>query len=400
MNIRAISSLEHNYNLKATNKVNITTPIMKNDIVEITSNTLSFKGVDKKRMQGYRKLAKSHAKVANRILKDSNPQHVSMESHLGMRNLIKLGAETYHTMALRNYEYAKDLFDDAQGQVCEDKTCGNLTFYDGTQGSYICFEQDGVQGLTLIKQNTVVTKFGEKLTITIKEREGFDRIYTFGKDGELQKFEQYVNGPDSLFENIDILYADGEMTEYRIRDIEFSNHYEKKYVCEDGKITKVYGSCYEDMKGVFHAGSVYSFEDENKPVLLTGYHTYPNGSSVATDEYTFIKVDDNSGCDAYKLDEFKFRMSKNPEGKVEASKIYKYQNDKLASMSIGQFVSQNGQEVAREHYVCDANGKPQEVLLNTKFDENSGEVVCCDEQISLSLSSKIAEIIEDFKMSW
>ena len=395
MNIKAISGLEYNYNLKNINRFNVSTPAMNFDCVEINSGALSFKGVDRKSIQAYRKLAKSHAQDANVILNDSDSCMRRMRSELGFCNVIKSEAEAYKSMALFRYEYAKALLRDAEGQLLDGQACGVLTFSDGTKGNFICFEQDDKKGLTLVKQDTVVTLFDDKLTMTNRVQNGLEQIFTYDKDGNVQKVEQNVGGAGALYKNLEINYENGELTEYKEKD-SMRNHYLKKYICEGGKITKAYISCYEDAKGCLHAGDAYSFEDENRPVLFIGFHDNQDGNTSATSEFSFAKV----GKDEYKLNEFKFRTAKNPEGKVEASKIYKYDNDKLKSMSIGQFVSQSGREVVTEHYLCDENGRPYDVLLNAKADEEDSNFYVGDEHLHLSLASALKEQIEDFKMSW
>lgn len=400
MNIRAISLAKYNYNLKFTNNVNYSVPKMKSDVVD-----LSFKGVSQKESQAYRKLAKTHAKEANDILKTSDADIRHLKNEVGMPKIILQEADVYKLMSSLNYETAIPLLNQVESNSTANDTCADFSFSDGTIGRYIRFEQDGKKGLTVIKPTTgidaekyepmVVTKFGEEIMVTTKMKNGLERIFTFDKDGNLQKFEQSVNGDSRLYKNVVVSYSDGQLVEYKEKDSTFNNHYAKKYVCENGKITKVYISGSVDAKGCLIAGDAYLFDDTNKPVWATGYHDNQNGQTSATSEITFVKGHNGE----YQIGEYKFRMAKNPEGKVEASKIYKYDNNKLTSMSIGQFVSQNGQEVISEHYVCDENGKPYDVLLNAKVDEEDGSIGSCDEQISLSLSSVIKGKIEDFKMS-
>ena len=401
MNIRALSPVEYNCNLKTKNNTSYLATTAKPDVVE-----LSFRGVDKKEVQAYRKLAKTHAKEANDILKTSDADIRHLKNEVGMPKIILQEADVYKRMSFLNYQTALSLLNQIESNLPLSETCADFCFSDGTIGRYICFEQDDKKGLTVIKPTTgidaekyepmVVTKFGEEMMVTTKMKNGLERIFTFDKDGNLQQFEQNANGDSRLYKNIVVSYADGELVEYKEKDTTFNNHYSKKYICENGEITKVYTSGYTDSKGCLIVGDAYFLDDINKPVLATGYHDNQNGQTNATSEVTFVKGHNGE----YKIAEYKFRMAKNPEGKVEASKIYKYNNDKLSSISIGQFVSQTGREVASEYYVCDENGKPKEVLLNAKFDESNGEVSSCDEQFSLSLSSKIAGIIEDFKMSW
>lgn len=406
MNIKAISTLEHSYTLKTTDKLNTITPKIKSDVVELSSSAMSFKGIEKKEVQAYRKLAKTHAKEANNILKTSDADIRYLKNEIGMPKIILQEVDGYKRMSFPRYETAISLLSEVESDLNANDNCADFGFSDGTIGRYIRFEQDNKKGLTIIKPATgidaekyepmVVTKFGEEIMVTTKMKNGLERIFTFDKDGNLQKFEQNGKGDSRLYKNVVVLYADGQLVEYKEKDSTFNNHYAKKYVCEDGKITKVYISGSVDAKGCLIAGDAYFLEDENKPVWATGYHDNQNGQTTATSEVTFV----NGEKGEYKISEYMFRMAKNPQGKVESSKIYRYYNDKLSSMSIGQFVSQSGREVASEYYVCDENGKPKEVLLNAKFDESNGEVISCDKQIPIALSSKIAEVIEDFKMSW
>ena len=388
MNIKAISALEHNYNLKSINRVNTTASALKADVVEMSSNSLSFKGTDKKAVMAYRKLARSHAKDANTILKMSDLDMKNMQRELSMCSSIISYGEEYKEIANLQYGLAISWLNEVQNELVEGDICGNFTYADGTKGSFICFEQDGKKGLTVIKPYTgedakiyepiVATLFGDKLTVTNRIKNGSERIFTYDK-GDIQTFEQIAGGYNQLFKTLEITYQNGEMTEYKEKDSTFSNHYLKRYVCENGKVSQIYTAGYEDAKNCLHSGDAYFLEDENNPVLSIGFQADQNGNTQATEEFTFIKGQNGE----YTLGEFKLKMAKNPEGKVEASKIYKYDNNKLTSMSIGQFVSQSGQEVIREHYSCDDEGKPYDVLLNAEVCEDDDTICLGDEYFHL-----------------
>lgn len=361
MNIQAISHFKQNYKANLKNKQDSTPSILKTDVIKLSSSQISFNGKlkDFVEINNCRKEAKTHQKDAMSILGNSDRHKNAAVSESGFRTVIEAQAYRYSELAKVQYDNAQKALEEAFSQLNSGKPAGEFVFSDGTKGSYICFNQDGKTGLTVVKANfsseegyhepSVATMFDGKLTITSRAQAGREEIFKYDYSGTLEKYIQKANSISSG-ENIELTYVDGEIQTFDKK--EWGNQKISRYVFEDGEITKKYTGMYYDNESTLHALDVYFFNEDEINYSI-GYRCDKDRNESATREYTFKK--DENGY--YQLQEYKFRASKEKDGTLSAKKSYYYLGDEIATIAINQ-KGKNAKEATVDEYYTYTGNKP------------------------------------------
>jgi len=354
MNIQAIANFNQNYKINhKQNNLNIS---QKADSFELSSSQISFKGsidtIAKRRE--HIKDAKQCQKKAMSILRNSDRDKNAVVSESGFRTVIEAQAVHYKDLADVHYQSAKKALEEVSSQIDFSETTGKFDFSDGVKGNYIVFEQDGKRGLTVLKPNfgldgdwyepSVATLFDGKLIVTSRTKVGREQVFEYDLNGNIEKFTQKA-GSISVEENLELTYVDGDIKTFDKKD-KTDSHDMTRYVFEDGVIVKKYSDMYFQKDGTLVASDAFVF-NKNEIKYSIGYHESVEGDTSATEEFTFKK--DSEGD--YKLQEFKFRTSKEKGAQPSAKAIYYYDSGLVSAIAQDVKAQKNKEASVGQYFI-------------------------------------------------
>ena len=355
MKICAITNFNQNYKVN-NNQNNFSNVSQKADSFELSSSQISFNGsidtIAKRRE--HIKDAKQCQKKAMSILKNSDRDKNAAVSESGFRTVIEAQATHYKDLADVHYQSAKKALEEVSSQIDFSETTGKFDFSDGAKGNYIVFEQDGKRGLTILKPNfgldgdwyepSVATLFDGKLIVTSRTKVGREQVFEYDSNGNIEKFTQKA-GSISVEENLELTYVDGDIKTFDKKD-KTDSHDMTRYVFEDGVIVKKYSDMYFQKDGTLVASDAFVFNNDEIKYSI-GYHESVEGDTSAAEEFAFKKY---CGGD-YKLQEFKFRTSKEKGAQPSAKAIYYYDSGLVSAIARDVEAQKNKEATVGQYFI-------------------------------------------------